>query len=466
MLVLVILAGLGLTSAYLCFAHHWRHAVALLAVWMTVEDLVRKLLPGQPPPVILGKDMILASIYGAMLLAPPRGERPYWPRFTTALVLFGAVAILGCFGPDVPSYLFAMAGLRSYLWYVPVFWLGYYFAGSRGDVLKVMRVLGLLALAVVPLGVLLRQGIVEPGPYLGVFEGGHQYHAFDDPRYGNILLSSSVFGQNARFGRLSLGVFLLAFGLLTGPSRVDWKWWLAAFLGAAGVMASANRGTIYAFGFCAAVLAARPFLLGAPGRAFGRAALLGVALLFSFSALFADVVYFVEATGDEPLNRLEWMQSDLAHAAEKSGLWGHGTGTCSQGISYLPGWDEYVLATGGPGAEQGLAKVIWELGYVGLVAHILLWGAVALSALRAAVRVSGTELDGPAWGAFMYLVAILGISLLGHQVLGDGHVVVMLWFFLGMLHRMPEIVREGAPSGGPQAAPGWSCAAWGPQRAD
>ena len=36
--------------------HRWRNGVYFLFIWLYIEDVIRKLIPGQPPQVMLIKD--------------------------------------------------------------------------------------------------------------------------------------------------------------------------------------------------------------------------------------------------------------------------------------------------------------------------------------------------------------------------------------------------------------------------
>jgi hypothetical protein len=141
---------------------------------------------------------------------------------------------------------------------------------------------------------------------------------------------------------------------------------------------------------------------------------------------------------------------DIVLATKESGLFGHGTGTGSQGLQYVYGLDNMYSGPGGFNpyhVEGGYATVIWEWGMIGLV--IWLWWTSRL------VYVSFQMTSGLRDTRFYWLgltVSVFffcfhfphfffGMNVYQNYVANSYH-----WFLLGMLFRLPMLTNGSRES--------------------
>ena len=66
MIYLLALILFGILAAVIL--SRWRLGVILIFVWLLLEDVVRRLIPGQPVEVALAKDVLIALTYFSFLL--------------------------------------------------------------------------------------------------------------------------------------------------------------------------------------------------------------------------------------------------------------------------------------------------------------------------------------------------------------------------------------------------------------
>lgn len=131
------------------------------------------------------------------------------------------------------------------------------------------------------------------------------------------------------------------------------------------------------------------------------------------------------------VGRAQMTIDSLSWTAWQSGLFGQGTGMTSQGSQHYVEMDEQVLGA----SETGPSKVMTELGVAGLI--LLVWIAARLfKQLRMEIDVrAGQAGAGAIWetGLFAWLVANVAPFLIAHQVFGDPFVLLMVGLILGAL---------------------------------
>ena len=198
----------------------WRWGVILIFVWFLLEDLIRRLIPGQPSQIILAKDILIALTYFSFFVFIVLKNKKIWkPAFGGVLLLFAAVSIINVFNPNSPGLLFGLIGLRSYLWYLPLMFLGYYMFDKEEKLLKFCQILVYLSIPLFLLAIL-QYLFYESGlAFIRPFTESSQFHAFRIVigtwvKNGSVPLLSSVFGTAHRYSRFSMLLFFLGLGLL------------------------------------------------------------------------------------------------------------------------------------------------------------------------------------------------------------------------------------------------------------
>ena len=132
----------------------WRWPVYALLVYIPVSGIaILAAYPGRTDRAvaILAKDFLFVIpayilFAGYFILR----RRPFWFK-GAPIVLMGLLAlivIVQAFNPDLPNHLVGLIGAKVWLFYIPLFFLGYWLAESRDHL---FRVLGLMSLvAIVP----------------------------------------------------------------------------------------------------------------------------------------------------------------------------------------------------------------------------------------------------------------------------------------------------------------------------
>jgi hypothetical protein len=474
--------GLALCFAFVFILRAWRRGIYLVFAWLLLEDVVRRLVPGQPVQVQLVKEVLLLWTYIAFFLTWRKQNKPFWsPPFLPILLAFSIFVLIEALNPESQGLFVPAIGMRSYLWYVPLLWVGYHAFRTRTEVVRFNRALLPTALPLAALGVIQYVMWEQLPAWLLPLEGAHAFHstAFE---YGGTILSynselpSSVFGSAHRFAMFSLFLFFLGIGM--------WRW---------GASSHKRSGRLF---LTTVIVASLVCIVVAGTRMCMLLALVGLLLLLIEPALaarrgflarkvrvrralaclimgsaFFGILQIFSATGrfflyttegDVETHWEQFTRGQLPYVLKRAAWLGFGTGTLSQGVTYVPGGkDAFDFASReaeGIGVEYGLAKVTWELGLVGLALFLFLWTHIFQSVWRNLRALRTPETQGLAWALGIFLVLVFVAFLKGHQYFGDGTTLVVYWFGMGMffslrrLDRMERMRLEMARSVGPRAA--------------
>ncbi len=428
----------------------WRTGIIIVFIWLYFEDVVRRLLPGQPPEVKLITDGLVLILYLSFLAATTvqrAGVSSSWrPPFLTGLIVFLCVSVIGALNPHSPGTLFSLLGFRSYFWYLPFVFLGYSMFTEDRALEKFCRALVSTSIPLTLLAIVQFLFFESESPLIKPLEGGIPYHSFSLVEGPGVPSISSVFGSGARYSRFSLLLFLLGLALWAGrpPEERKPMLLLATASAAVGVLISGSRTAMYllpvAFGWFALAVS-----IGG-GRRFVKRYLrqlpvIGIAGVVAFLAVFRwlpDIkVWFVYSLPEIHARLGLWTPGDIASAIARGGLFGNGLGSMSQGLQYVAGgaeWTEHQrMLGGGESLESGVGKLIFELGLAGVVAFYAFIARVFLTCrgeiashgegFRRAIVVS----------SWIYLgCLVFWFSLVHHQVFGDATTLIPLWFFIGV----------------------------------
>ena len=445
----------------------WHRGIYILFGWLVLEDLIRRALPGQPIQVQLVKEILLLVLYVAFFVSWRKKGGTLWtPPFVASLLGFSAVVFVDSLNPSLPSFLVPMLGIRSYLWYLPLLWIGFYAFKTKRDAIRFSR--GMMSLAI-PLGVLgVTQYILwEQLPlWLQPLEGAHAFHSAAFEYGGTILdyeskLPSSVFGSAHRFAMFSLFLFFLGIGVWgssPGPSKGRGRSF-TGFCIFAALVCIVTAGTRMGMGLVVGgllLLVVQPVLTARRGffrkRARLRQILVGLILCAAFFVVlqvFPDTGrFFVYTTeGDVKTHWSQFTRGELPLVLKKAAWMGFGTGSLSQGLNYVAGgaeaFDFASRESEGVGVEYGLAKVTWELGVLGLAAFLFSWGHIFLSIWRNLRALRDAEMKGLAQSLGMLSLLVFIAFLKGHYYFGDGTTLVFYWFGMGLFFSFRRIERLG-----------------------
>jgi len=427
----------------------WRTGVFLMFLLLITEDLIRRLIPGQPANVMLIKDAVLFLTYISFLALLMFKRKKIWqPPFVFPLFIFIAISIVNIFNYNSPNLLFGLVGLRSYLWYIPLIFLGYHMFDDEEKLLKFCRFLVYLAIPLVIFAAIQYAFYSDNISFLKPFESSWSFHNFGDLE---IPLLSSFFGTGQRYGRFSLFIYFLGLGLLSFPAPVRKKILVsvATFCAVLGIFFSGSR-TAFAF----AVIGSGIYLFVKyfNERIFEflknhkRFIVVGCIFLAVSSGILYILMeekstFIVSGFYYGVIERIPWVFEEFSRAFSEAKIFGNGTGTLSQGLDYISGGTEWLRYQSrdlrqGFLFETGVGKILFELGLVGLFSFYLFFGCLFYNMFMAIRLFNNQFFKDLGWVIIIYLASIITwFSFFHNQVLGDATTLIIVWFFIGIFFK-------------------------------
>lgn len=451
---LFFVLGLGLLFCFL----DWRLGVSLSLVIGFLQDVFRKILPGEPVYLtVLVGIFVLMTCLGAYRRGVPLNFKLIhaWNNvlrlpikvFIVWVVIQSGVAFIRMGSPVI-----AGIGLIAYLAPLPAILLGYRFSRNEQDIIgfaKAYLVISLLMLA---------------GVYLSYL--GYEWETLRS-------VGEGLFIYSAEEGKLTLYA-----GFLRSPEIAAWH--AATSVCLIVLLLLMRRRTVIIMGAAGGVTL---FLLGALLLTGRRKFLVEIFLFIAIYAVFLTwfrkgttklaytlmvmtavgflaYLYFVPKQAESGVasyyqrglsvqsgatERVSGMTIEsFQYVIAKNGLLGAGAGTGSQGAQHFGGGADIV----GASAEGGLAKVLAELGVPGLA--LLFWLAFSLLrylySILKHVKHTDTARARMTYGLLAFLVANSLVYVVAHQVFGDVFVLILLGFCLGFVLAIPRMGMQPAPA--------------------
>lgn len=422
---------------------NWRRGIFFLILIASVQDPVRKMIPGAPGYLVLS----IMPVWFAMLFRTFSFFNAYWqnmsghfPRLSLntrffIISLIPASLISATYGPG--SWQITVIGLISYSSLLLGVLLGYMHPKDNDNGIRQILVLYCIVTAVMLTGTSLE--------YLGMYKG---WRALGSSAMGMTWIQTSVRGTIVRmisgFYRspdvmgwhsvmLSMFSVLLA---LKSKSSQRYLWLLFAGWGCVGGMLCGRRKMMYmlpVFGFVITWLFWR--------IQSNRFQFIKIIVIVCFAVMAGYGLYQIvgPSTGVEkyyfrnaanPLERIEAHGFNaLITTFRQSGFWGEGLGTATQGIHHLH------VAKPRTWQEGGLGRIMVELGVPGFICFILLGTALAKSLWHLIIRKLDPDSENFIFlgGLFAVMCANAGSFIVSHQIFGDPFVIIFFAFICGLI---------------------------------
>lgn len=426
-------------------------ACLLLFVFVVLitQDAFRKYF-GVSSWVLLLQDLGVLLLYmvgtrvGRGLASIPKG----------ALLASSALAMWVALEATTPasSVATALLGIHTYLWYLPLIVVGSIHLSTERASRQIYTVLGLAGATVGVLAVV-SAVLGDSGPaVLRPIAESTARRSYGDS--AGIYLPPSVFATAEKAANF-LVLCLAGSQLSTLSSRFPRSFHrLMVLCMIAGLLATQRRtAIILGLGMVGAILlAARSG--GSSTRTRNRWIWrpLAIAIMVGLGAAApAGVVVSARAFGSflsDPSNAANVAQTAVILPPDPLALEGQGSGTSTLGLDKVGG-DIPSLAR----AEGVLTKVWLELGLVGFLLFSALICTIMLPLIRA---LSGVNRDATTWTC--YAIAVLLLSLKGHQVMDNPQVQIPFWLAVGAAYghiaRRQTTSATGAPQLG-RRRPNW-----------
>ena len=419
------------------------------------QDPIRKLLPGEPLYMTAAAAGVAGVVVLGLMTRQPVGLEPIamrYPRLRTPLYAYCILVVI--------------QGVRAYFTtgsiMVPAVGFVAYFAPLAMLVLAVFAadrleqvyafLLAYVVISVIPLAGVYLSYMGSEHPLLqSVGEGLHAYSP--ETESGKLTLHQGLFRGSEPAGwhaaTAACCCVVLVMRERTLPSlRMTLTCLIPLLLVAC--FFTGRRKFLVLFGLFLVFVA----LFGLRKHVYAQVfsvAVGAVATAFGFMTLAADEDRVRGAT--PYLERLEQLTEEapdrfsgvgiasLKWVYLKNGVFGSGAGAGSQGAQHYGGGSTVT----GAAAEGGLAKVLAELGVIGLVVV----GLVILAFVRSLWESHGTLADDDKSEhaqLFIVVAAFLAANfatfIIAHQIFGDPFVLVILGLAAGVLLAVPDLAAE------------------------
>jgi hypothetical protein len=392
---------------------------------------------------VLIKDfMFVIPAYVGFFLA---GRRHDWRVPGAPLLTMAALALLvvvESFNPALPNLLVALIGMKVWLLYIPLLFLGYHFFDSKDNLRSVLGVM--TAVAMVPAAV----GIVEA---IAIYSGhASQVYSF----YGSAASAvTQYFSQQnyvgGGFSRRVPSTFSFEaqyFAFAVSMTAVAFAWWRLSGRRMAGVVACAvllvacfTSGARAAFIMIPLLIILIVFLDGRLGQGGTVIVALAGALLVAASLFGADPQVVIGTAFNIGLSETQSHFIPDMQAALQNASLGLGTGSSTGSARYaLVGQTDPRFIV-----ESWWAKVILELGVAGLLVVLALFAQIVARAYRVHRRLTDSGLRAFSAGVIAFLIWNLIYMTKGGWIDIDP-INVYFWFLVGMLLRVQYLQQDAS----------------------
>ena len=381
-----------------------------------------------------------------------------------ALVLLAVIATLGLLNPALANFMVGLIGLRTWLFYIPMVFLGYHLVRSKAELISVSRLMILMAAVPALFGIV--QALLY---YSGDKEAAYAIYGTAAYEVTQGFTSFSAVGGTNGLTRLpSLFTFGLQYSFFlftmlpiaaalavaeqTRPARIVARAALAVIL-----MAGFFSGSRAAFVMMPALLVFTAVLVGggrgAVRRILGVVVLTGLGLFVVTTLLDSKIrslgMHVLDAANIELLTALPY-EFHLAAQAPWLGVGtGMTTGPARVAFTSLTSMED--LGVGG--IENYYAKARVELGVPGMIVVIILMVQIAMRAYWVRRLVSDRALNYFAATLTAFFAIVVAYLVKGSPIDYDP-LNVYFWLFFGMLLKLPRLQAE---MGGGTLSPATTC---------
>ena len=431
---------------------NWRWSVRALLVYLPFSGIpIILLYPNTAAPVLLKDFLFVIPAYVGFLVGCIADRRSVaFPGAPT--VLFALLALLVVFqalNPALPNVLVGAIGVKVWLLYMPLYYLGYHYLRSKDDLFRLFGLMSLVALVPAVIGIL-EALLVSNGKSALVYSfygdaaaaTTQEFAQFNLESGGSIRRVSSTFSFVTQYY-----IFTAAMG------AVAYAWWR-------GALAGTRRASMGRAVWLTMIAAA--FLSGARGAFLlipllvvlmtliehGRVRLSPSRLVAPAAALLAAVAVFGSGAWHILSFAVEVGRQEFAdvfvngfRSAFDLTLVGLGTGADTNAARYAFSEPTLFSAVNGKWYESWYVKASLELGVAGLVLALLLLGTIVVRSWHSHRRLHDPRLRVVSASLIALLVWNLVYNVKGQYTDLDP-MNVYFWLFAGMLAKLPQLDRE------------------------
>ena len=429
---------------------NWRWSLYGLLLYIPIAGVPIIVMYPTTIPGVLAKDIlfVIPAYVGLAAWAVTNRRSIVFPGAPTGLLTVLTILVVGqAVNPSLPSPLTGIIGLKVWLLYIPLYFVGYHLLRSKAELHRLLTILSLSAL--VPAVI----GIIEA---VLIYGGNEQfvYNLYGDAASAVTQNYATLAVEGGSIKRVpSTFSFVTQYYLFTAIMIAVAYAWSRGFRpksrGAGAVfvlliLASILSGARGALLFIPVLILMMVLLdnrgIGASVRAVGFS-LAGVVVLVTLlgtttGALFGNVLGIAaEEFEDVFIN-------GFRDAFEVT-VGGVGSGAAGISSRYAVADQDLFTHFNGRFYESWWVKVVLELGVVGLVLCIALFWRIVGDSFRNHMRLRDPALRATSAGMLAILVWTLGYNVKGQYIDLDP-LNIYFWLFAGILAALPGLDRQEA----------------------
>ncbi|BAY60601.1 hypothetical protein NIES22_06600 [Calothrix brevissima NIES-22] len=441
----MLLAILAISLIIFISALDWKKSVIFVLVFLILEGLARKwILPQASNLIYFIKDLVLIGAYIKYFFI--EGKRIKKHYINIFIYLLAVWCFVQAFNPALGSYIVGLFGLKTYLLYIPIFWLVSDLFNSKTGLYKFIRNYLLLVIPVCLLAVV--QFFSPPSSPLNVYAAGTDIVATFGVGKEQIVRVTGTFSYITGFGTyLSASLSLLVPMLTLRQSRI---WYCLTIIELLLVL-----GTSFMTGSRAVVLYEALFLISY-FLIFSLTHLnqaTSIIKKFILPTIIAAVViptYFAKSidllaerttsNSAEGIGRI-WAPfveaaSGINYIIQSKQIDSYGTGATHQATLFLRKLLDLPQGEPIPPLEVEPPRVAVEIGVIGFISWYLIRISLIISLFIKLRKLRDPFLFQLALSAFLFHALQIAIPVIFNNYMG-----IYYWFFAGFIFLLPDLEK-------------------------
>ncbi len=444
LLAVAVAIALGLRS--------WRWSLYALLLYIPVAGVPIILsYPNTGPAVLLKDILFLVPAYlGFVAWAWAKRSRVLFAGAPVVLLALFALLVLGqALNPSVPNMLVGAIGVKVWLLYVPLLFLGYHLVRDRADLSRLLALMSLSAVLPLALGIV--EAILINRGYAGIVYGWYgdsaaastqNFAQFNYGPAGVLRRVPSTFSFVTQYYAFTVSMVVVTYawwqGVLVGTK---WAWlgrliWLLAI---AAAFLSGARSAFLVIPFLVLLIVALDRRAGL--RLSGRLLIPVAALFATVAALGATVPTLMLSTLQTAALSFNAIFVEGFRQALGTTWLGLGTGINTNAARYAYSRPELFQGVGGTWYESWWVKIVLELGVVGLLLVGLLFATLVGKGLREHRALGDPRLRVISAALLAFLIWNLAFGVKGQYIDFDP-INVYFWLFAGVLAKIAVLDRN------------------------
>jgi len=372
-----------------------------------------------------------------------------------ALLVFAHV-----FNRQLVSYMVGLIGLKVWLFYMPLYVLGYYLITDKSQLIRLSKILLMLGMIPAIFGIVQAQLIYMGDPGLAYALYGtaasdmtQSFARFDSAGGVGLVRIPSLFTFVLQYSAFLLALLPVCYALYMGSEYFGQKGTVYALALGIITVALITTGVRAVYVMLPGFLVLALFLSGKGGQVKKS-----MTSLFTLIPLaFGSMVFLLQSSLETFLDFISSIIANYLSPAGEGALinqfeyalnltwFGMGTGMNTGQARYFRITDvsSYVSTASNAGVEALPGKAILEIGVPGLILVVALFGWILISSYRQIGKLQDPLLRGFGVSLFAFLVVVIAWLYKG-VVLDYDPLNALFWLFAGILFKLSALEKDAS----------------------